>query len=122
MINAGDYLTAPQIGEMLGLTGAAINNRARKGTFPGPVVPGVGRGNTALWRKHTVEAWIQQRAELIDLYQIAEWLGISTSTMYIRSHEYPLPEPDLVDGTTRLWHWVKIQEWASQFVEWEEDQ
>lgn len=123
MSSPGDYLTAPQVGAILGLTGPTITYRSRQGLFPTPDLGAEGgRGNKALWHKHTVEAWLQLREDTIDVYQISEWLGIGVATFYAREKEYPLPEYDLIDGKTRRWRWEKIQEWASQFVEWEEDQ
>ena len=116
-----DLLTSKQIAKRLGLHPTTVAYRARKGTFPPPDIPGRESKEPNRWHQDTVDKWVEWRAELIGFDQIAEWLGKSPHTIRLWSYQRPLPEPDLMENNKKLWEWLKVQEWADHFVEWEDN-
>lgn len=116
-----DLLTTRQVADLLGVHPDTVRGRARKGNFPAPDVPSPGGRASALWNRATVDEWITWRAELIGVYEIAEWLEVSPHTVRVWWYQITPPPPDFEEGNLHLWHWQKIQEWASNFIEWKEN-
>ena len=49
--------------------------------------------------------------QLLTVQEIAEWLGVTPSTIYAYNSRGQMPEPDARYGATNLWKESTIRQW-----------
>lgn len=121
-----DY-TIHAVAELFDVKPETIRYRVKKGRFPEP--KGIGITHAATRRKGAIfdkdevddlKRWIDN--DLVGYKEIAEWFGLSDVTirLYART-KYPMPEPAYILDNRPMWEYWVVQDWASQFMECEED-
>ncbi|MCK2199169.1 hypothetical protein [Corynebacterium callunae] len=115
------YEGLEQVAERLGITPWGLQQRVQQGRFPEPdSFSHVSK--VMLWDRQTVQAYFDELDDLIDMKAIVDWIGLEKHQIYyLAKAKVPLPDPVKREGHRVLYDWRDIQEWASHFIEWEED-
>lgn len=118
----GFYVTGSDLGELLQVDKSTIRNNLKHGRLPPPDVPARGGRAGAWWHITTILTWLEWFDQLEDFHIIGEWFGVSHNTIRKWATIKPMPTPAMTWNNKKLWHYTDVQEWASNFVEWEEKQ
>lgn len=109
---------AEECGRQLGVARSTFYDWSMRGLFPKPVAEKPFR-----WTPDQIIECAQIMDRWITKKEIAEWLGVDEFTINGWHREIPMPKATTRQGNSVFkWDWAAIQEWASNFVEWEEDQ